>query len=69
MKYEMVEASDAPGEWLIEAINHESEGEITVIRIYGYEARECAKTLVEILNDTPGTVAEMKLPTLPPVAG
>lgn len=48
--YEVAPARDARDEWIVEAINHEGDGEIYIARFSGPRARERATEYAEWKN-------------------
>lgn len=43
LKWEVVEKRGPDGDWQVEAIDHESEGEVYIVRFYGHGAEERAR--------------------------
>lgn len=43
MKYEVAESTSTPGEWRVEFIDHDSEGEVEVALFLGQKAEQRAR--------------------------
>ena len=43
MKYEVFEDKKVPGDWRVEAIDYESEGEVYVVVFSGFKSKEMAE--------------------------
>ena len=51
LEHEVISARDAAGEWLVEAIDHEQEGEVYMTRFSGPRARERAEEYAHWKNE------------------
>lgn len=52
MQYEVVQSKNSPGEWRVEAINYDGDGEIYGAIFYGPHAEDRAREYANAENDT-----------------
>ena len=57
MRYELVESTRYPGEWIVEAIDYDSEGEVYTAIFAKCKAKDRAEAYASLMNEPVAALA------------